>query len=149
MPGPVPKPPDQLRRRNADAQYRTAAVGGGAEPPYGRDGRRQRWTEIQRRWWRALYDSGQVHEFEPTDWEVAVRACEVLVPKAYDPSSRGWEVALRELRLLEERLLFTVAARRRARLELPKRAAAESGAPSSGREPTPIDAIRSRAMGGA
>ena len=142
----TPKPPEQLKRRNPASQFVTPMEGAGAAPPYGAGGRRT-WSAAQRRWWRALVESGEVDLYEPSDWEVALRAVEVVLPLAIAGDATG----LREIRMAESELLMTSKARRAARVDLrPHRRGragkalepiAEPGAP------TPIEDIRQRAGG--
>jgi hypothetical protein len=70
--GRVPKPPDQLRRRNKDViPWRTVVADGelrGADLPEGVLPAGQDWHPMTRRWWDAWRCSPQAQIFIDTDW---------------------------------------------------------------------------------
>ena len=140
MAGPSPKPDAERRRRNKEGRFVTPLEGDGAPPPVGRGGRRS-WSPESRRWWKALLESRQRHSYEPSDWEIALRDAEVLVPMVM----AGNLHALRELRADEDRILMSVKARQIARITLPAKSTPPPAADANA--PTNIDAIRARASG--
>ena len=149
----TPELPENVRRRNPEGSYVTPRQGTGAPPPVGRGGRRD-WSPAQRRWWRALLASNQIHMFEPTDWELAERAVDILIPLAYAGDATG----IRELRMAEAELLFSTKSRRAARVDLrPLGGRSKAGKPvetvPEADEPEQLSAaaerIRQRATGGS
>lgn len=109
--GQVPKRSDQRRRRNLDGRPETLVVDGGKVqvPPL-----RDDLHPLAVRWYESLAESGQARFYEPSDWQMALLAAEVM----------DEFLATRKASLLPHllsmctSLLATEADRRRMRLEI-------------------------------
>lgn len=112
--GPVPKPADQRRRRNADTVSGATVIDDGeiVGPELVDVTGRATWTEQTLRWWSTWQASAQAKLFISTDWQ-RLGMVAALVESYWKRPSMA---ALSEIRLNEERLGATVVDRQRARI---------------------------------
>lgn len=106
---PYPKRSTERRRRN---KYNLDKIEAGVavdqpDPP-------QHWDEDTKDWYRSLAVSGQAVYYEPSDWQMAILAGNLLE----DWKTSGRVVVLVEFRHLCQQLMVTEGERRRARLEV-------------------------------
>lgn len=119
MPGPIPKRTEERRRRNKPAGKVAAAPAAVAvDQPAVSDG----WHEMARDWYTSLAESGQSRFFEPSDWQQARVAAEIL-SRLLEAKTRTGAAALNGQALsawlsMTTTLLVTEGDRRRLRVEL-------------------------------
>lgn len=146
MPGPLPKRSIERRRRNVSSDVDTVVVTGAVDVPPVPTGLHP----IARRLYRSMTLSGQAVYFEPSDWEAARFAAEVITNMLWYPRRRGKDGTIlrdktghpfprRERARISAELLavtwkmltdllVTEGARRRARIEIDRqRSAGERG----------------------
>ena len=155
----IPKPSHELQRRNKESQFvGVADIASGVKAPVIPRAESAEWCASARRWWRSVRGSEQARTYTETDWLVALR-CVALTNiidaevrgEGYTPAARH---ATSELRQLEDRLLVTVAARRRARVDLPGGGKAggdrrpATATPGGGKVVDYREALGARAAGG-
>lgn len=116
MPGPVPKPSDQRRRRNkTETPIRKGTARGVEQVP----APQAHWHPVARDWYLALSKSGQSDYYEASDYAQAQYVAELMHKSLQDEAPAAFATAA--LSAMTE-LLVTEGARRRARLELEKAA---------------------------
>lgn len=117
--GPVPKRPDQRRRRNkpkdgqpavAVVKVPRAAAAPGPPPPAAE------WHPLVRELYLSLPESGQARFYEPSDWAFARMTCELLSRQLGAEKINASLISTIMSSL--DRLLVAEADRRRARLIL-------------------------------
>lgn len=120
MPGPVPKPAAQRRRRNVAAGARTLRpVDADAESPKlpprrGPDGRSMRWRSETLAWWDRVWSSPMSSEWDPSDLD-GLFVLAVLVDTFWrDPTPDH----AKELRLHRQCFGLEPIARRRLQWEI-------------------------------
>lgn len=113
MPGPIPKPDAQRRRRNAPAGGPADRLPAAPSTPMPAE---DDWHPLARDWYVSLAESAQSAEYQASDWAVARVAAHELTRllNSGRPSSQMFA----EWSKLNTALLGTVGDRRRARLEL-------------------------------
>lgn len=113
MPGPVPKRPEERRRRNKESQPEVATV-----TPISTEAPRAdaNWHPRAKALYESLVRSGQAQFYEPSDWEMAAVACEMLSRQLEGdkPNANMFAVVMS----IMTSLLATEGDRRRARLIL-------------------------------
>lgn len=122
--GPVPKRSSERRRRNKDSQAERLTVAGAVEIPPCPQGAHA----LAREWYASLPASAQSQYFEPSDWRAALLVVEQLTRLLKDeravsgPAFAGIWQAMGDL-------FTTEAARRRARVEVERKAQVEDEPP--------------------
>jgi len=113
MPGPVPKPASQRRRRNAPAGPApvTAPARGAVMPDPDLT-----WHPVALEWFRSLGESGQATLYERSDWATARYVAEAMSRSLVAGRFSGQLFAA--IMAASTELLVTVGARRRLRVEL-------------------------------
>ena len=118
MPGPVPKPTSQRRRRNkpTNATPTTAPKGSTAKWPNVISS----WHPIAKDWYRSLKTSGQAAFYERSDVQVARFVAQAMSDALVESRDTGRMSASLVSAILSAQadLLTTEGARRRARVEL-------------------------------
>ena len=113
--GPIPLPDHERQRRNDSSRFRPLGQGVKAPPARGY----QNWPAAARHWWRAVKQSRAAAGYDATDWQMVLRAAQLLAD-AENLRIRGEHGSARllmsEVRQLEDRLLLSVRARRSARI---------------------------------
>lgn len=130
--GPVPKRSSARRRVNKESVPDTVEVAGRVSMPKANS----RWHPVAKGWYLSLAESGQSRFFEPSDWQAARYAAEVMSRALRDkPFSatlfRATWVAMADL-------MTTEAQRRRLRLEVDRQLA---GAPAAAEPPPGVTAL--------
>lgn len=130
--GPVPKRAAARRRRNKESVPDEVKVEGRVAAPKANS----RWHPIAKGWFVSLGESGQSRFFEPSDWQAARYAAEVMSRALRDkPFSatlfRATWVAMADL-------MTTEAQRRRLRLEVDRQLA---DAPAQAAPPAGVTAL--------
>lgn len=121
--GPVPARSDQKRRRNkSETPTEKVAVEGKVEIPEPRDG----WHAVAADWYRSLKDSGQARFFEPSDWQAA-HFCAQLMSDCLSGETVNAQL-VSQVRGMMTDLLTTEGARRRAGVELERKASGQQAA---------------------
>jgi len=113
MPGPIPKRPEERRRRNKDSQPEIATVTSIVADAPSSD---ENWHPRARALYESLAKSGQAQFYEPSDWEMAAVACEMLSRQLNGEKLNANAVAV--IMSIMSSLLATEGDRRRARLIL-------------------------------
>lgn len=108
--GPVPKHPDERRRRNKDSEPDELPAGrdGGAPAPPAPEG----WHYLAAEYYTALQESDQAADYQPSDWAEARVALEILSRLLKAEKLNGQLLA--SLTSMFTRLLSTEGDRRRA-----------------------------------
>ncbi len=112
MPGPVPKPSSQRRRRNKQDPISTAPSGQRGEVPDPDPD----WHPVAAGWFRALAESGQSVFYEASDWATARYVAEAMSRSLKAGRFSGQLFAA--VMAASTELLVTEGARRRLRVEL-------------------------------
>lgn len=113
--GPIPKRDRERSRRNVSDRFTPAA--GGVPPPSARG--LHSWPRAAREWWNAVKNGSAARSYSESDWQVALRGAQLVAD--YEKLRDKLEFVqakslMTELRQIEDRLMLTVTARRRARL---------------------------------
>lgn len=150
MPGPVPKPADQRRRRNKAPGARTLRPVSGTPsvpelPPRRVDGKPARWLKPTRDWWDRLWASPMSSEYDDSDLD-GLFVLAVLVDNFWrDPTADH----AKELRLHRQCFGLEPIARRRLQWEIDRGEEADArtkarrapkAAPAQGADPRRADA---------
>lgn len=139
MHGPVPKRADERRRRNKVDTTQVEVVGEVEAPPAVRG-----WHALAKKWYESLTTSGQAKFYEPSDWAVAQLIAESisrdLKPQFVGISESTGEALYEAIPMkgaslaaylkAMSALMVTEGDRRRAQLEITRRAAAPVEAPA-------------------
>lgn len=115
MPGPLPKPPGQRRRRNSGPAFKTLPAEGRQGPVPKLPRRAKAWLPSTRQWWERIWRSPMATEWIPADEDTLVRLAMML-----DWEARGEANATlrHEIRLLEDRFGLNPASRARLRWQI-------------------------------
>lgn len=153
--GPIPKAPEQRRRRNKPAVPIDRTQGAqGAQPPAAEES----WHPIARAWYESLAASGQSFWYEPSDWATALMVAENisrdLKPRPIGVHPETGEPVLAKVAMsgaslsaylrAMTNLLVTIGDRRRAAVELERETAVSEG---SDEVVVDLDAARRRLAG--
>lgn len=115
--GPVPARSDQKRRRNKDeAPVEKVALEGDVTIPAASEA----WHPTASAWYTSLHDSGQSRFFEPSDWQAAHFTAALMSDCLAGEGINAQLVS--QIRGLMADLLTTEGARRRAGIELERKA---------------------------
>ena len=125
MSGPVPKRSSDRLRRNVESRPESVAVVGIVDVPEPDPD----WHPIARDWFVSLAASGQSRFYEPSDWQQARIWTEVLSRQL--ESGRVSAQMMATWHSAAAELLTTEGARRRARMEIERRAVEAAPAPVS------------------
>ena len=142
MPGPVPKRSEERRRRNKSAgPIVNAPAAVVVEQPEPSDD----WHGMARDWYVSLAASGQARFFEPSDWQQARFAAEMM-SRLLGATSRSGAPAVNGQALsawlsMTTTLLVTEGDRRRLRVELQRGAVVDEDEDAS---VTALDAYRAQ-----
>ena len=137
MPGPLAKRVEERRRRNSVPGETVVEVHGPVIAPEPRAD----WHPVARAWFEALKQSGQSQFYEPSDWGLALYACE-LMTRSLDPEATAAK-ATAALAAMND-LLTSEKERRKARLQVNR---ILGGVEDESVRPTALDEYR-KVLGG-
>lgn len=113
MPGPIPKPEDQLRQPRKKSR---GTVTRGEALPVTIPEPDPDWHPLALELWDAVLKSGQSGYYQQTDWAVARDMCEEL--SVYKSSVRRNAQIRSQINAMMDSLMLTEGSRRRVRVEL-------------------------------
>jgi hypothetical protein len=98
VPGPLPNPPDQRRRRNGTSFTGVELPASGRTGPAPKLPNWRRWDPKTRRWWKELWASPQATQWDPSGMSLWVYAAlmDMLITEEHpahrlSPELRAWE----------------------------------------------------------
>lgn len=116
MPGPLPKPPDQRRRRNKDqGQWQLLPSEGRHGRPPDLPTRRPAWLKATRAWWKTIWASPMATVWLPADVPALVRLATLVELVGRGEAST---VLLWEMRQIEDRFGLSPRSRRALQWEV-------------------------------
>jgi hypothetical protein len=126
VPGPLPKPPSQRRRRNAGPQLKTLPPEGRQEPVPDLPERAGGWLSTTREWWARIWKSPMATEWLAADYDTVLRLAYMVDAEA---RGDGNTVLRREIRYLEDAFGLNPASRARLRWQIGEVAETETQPP--------------------
>lgn len=117
--GPAPKRSDQVRRRNKKDHTIDKVTVIAEEVIYPSPD--ENWHRIAYNWYESLAQSAQCQFYEPSDWQAAYIAAEIMSDEFHKRDESGRLVRstmITELRAFMDMLITTEGERRRVALEL-------------------------------